>query len=286
MGEDAVLDLSVIIVNYNARDRLKDCLVALSSVLKSVRFEVIVVDNASQDGSDLLKQDFPYLLWIQNDVNRGFSAANNQGARSARGQNLLILNNDTLILNDRMAEVITFSQQHHVGIVGLGLVNPDGTVQRQGSLLSAYLWRKTQPIGVDFVIGAAFLIPRDLYTTLGGFDEQFNFYNEDLDLCRRVRQAGYSIYYYPMQKICHFGGHQKRIVSDFAIREGYRGSLYFVLKHYGNPWLSCYKILVLFDIIYCVILTRLFALYRQEKQDYNRMRSAYQNMLRWVIAYK
>ncbi|MGQ9466064.1 MAG: glycosyltransferase family 2 protein [Anaerolineae bacterium] len=228
-----MVDLSVIIVNWNVQDLLRHCLHSIFANWPTSQMEIIVVDNASTDGSaEMVSAEFPDVQLIVNTENRGFPAANNQGLAVARGRYILLLNPDTEVLGDALATLIAFADAHpDVGVVGPQLLNPDGTVQssrRRFPTLMTALFESTwlQPYAprrllehyyvldrpddavqdVDWVTGAALMARREAVEQVGPLDEGFFMYSEELDWCRRFREAGWRVVYLPTARIVHYVG--------------------------------------------------------------------------------
>lgn len=242
-------DLSIIIVNYNKAELLKQCLESIyDNLSQNITYEVIVVDNASQDQSvALIKDAFPHVTIIQNDHNRGFAAGNNQGLRIAQGKYIILLNNDTFVLANALEQLIKFLHENPmVGAVGPALLNADGyTIQVQGSGRGEKFWLATRPTEVSFLTGAAFMIRRELLEDVGELDENFFFYNEDLDWCRRIIAKKWKIFYLPQAKIIHYGGQSTTLNSVKAHVEGFRGGMYFCSKYYRSLFIL-YRLLMIF----------------------------------------
>jgi len=228
-----MVDLSIVIVNWNVRDLLRHCLHSLLSTPYSLLVEVIVVDNASTDGSvEVVRTEFPGVHLIANDDNRGFPAANNQGIAVAQGRYVLLLNPDTEVMGDALAAMVAFADAHpDVGIVGPQLLNPDGSVQssrRRFPTLQTAFFESTwlEPYAphhvlgryhvrdrlddatqdVDWVTGAALLARQEAIQQVGPMDVGFFMYSEELDWCRRFREAGWRVVYLPAARIIHHVG--------------------------------------------------------------------------------
>lgn len=251
-------DLSVVIVSWNTRDLLEGC---LQSVLQSdPRAEVIVVDNASDDGSpQMVAERFPGVRLIQPGQNTGFSKGNNLGMQAAGGRLILLLNSDTLVQGDALPTLTAYLDDHPaVGLVGPQLLNPDGTVQssrrRFPTLLTAVFestWMQgiaprrvlsryyvedrphdeAQP--VDWLTGAALLVRREVVEALGGFDEGFFMYSEELDWQRRIRDAGWEIAYVPAARIVHYGGKSSEQVVPQRHIAFQTSKVRYFRKHHG-----------------------------------------------------
>lgn len=220
--------LSITLLSWNVRDLLRACLASLPLADSSV--EVIVVDAASADGAaEMVRDEFPAVKLIASDENLGYTRGNNLGLRAARGHYLLILNPDTEIVGDALAQMITYMDVHpQAGLLGPQLVYPDGTIQstrRRFPTLATGIFESTwvQPLAprrlldryyvrdlpddaiseVDWLVGAALLVRREAYQQVGGLDESFFMYSEELDWCRRVKAAGWKVVYFPAAKVVH-----------------------------------------------------------------------------------
>lgn len=251
-------DLSVIIVNWNARDLLRRCLHSLEPERSEIALEAVVVDNASSDGSaDSVAQIFPWVRMIVNGQNHGFAKANNQAAAICRGRYLLLLNPDTVVDSGALAALVRYADAHPaVGVVGPRLVNPDGSLQRScwrkfpglGMAISdaLYLWKSKWTPGVitgeypasalqtdrpvAHVLGACMLIRRAAWEQVGPLDEGYFLYLEETDWCCRAKQAGWGVAYYPHSVVVHWGQRSSRQVPEESLRHYYR-SLYRFCKH-------------------------------------------------------
>ncbi len=255
------MDLSIIVVNWNVRELLRRCLEHIPQAVDGLLYEVIVVDNASTDGSQTLAEAFPHLRWIQNDENVGFTRANNQGIQVARGRYLCFLNPDTEPQPGSLATLAHYLEAHpRVGIVGPQLRYPDGSLQpsryRFPTLMSALL--ESTPIAwhwpnnpwsrryhcadlppdraheVDWLNGACLMVRREVITQVGGFDEGFFMYSEELDLCRRARDAGWRIVYIPEARVIHHEGKSSEQVVVARHVHFNRSKVRYFRKHHGR----------------------------------------------------
>ena len=234
-GDVADIDISVCIVTYKARDYLRECLVSLSENTRRIRYEVIVVDNGSHDGTkELIESEFPATRFIENEVNAGFTRPMNQAMRISSGRYLLQLNPDTVVFENALEKMVNFMDEHQdIGICGPKVLNRDLTLQkscrrgesRPWAVISYFLGlAKLFPdrrffgeyqmsyMGEDEihpvagVAGSCMLIRRDVIARIGYLDELFFAYQEDADFCFRVRECGWKVYYYPEAQIIHYGG--------------------------------------------------------------------------------
>ncbi len=228
------MKLSIIILCWNDRKVIADCLESIFANAHSTEFEVIVSDNGSTDGSiEYIRTTHPQVLLIENGRNLRFAKANNVGIRASGGEYALILNPDTLIHQGTLDTLVSSADRHpEVGAFGCRVLNSDGSYQlsarpfytlRSEWITALYLralgrlsgwFRSDRYIGwdgatqrkVDWLTGCFILVRSGLLKSIGGFDEQFFYYYEDLDLCRRIWQAGYPILYIPSVTITHLGG--------------------------------------------------------------------------------
>lgn len=250
--------LSIIIVSWNVRDLLAACLASLPR-----EAETIVVDNASGDGSAaMVLARFPHVRLITNEDNLGFTRANNQGIVQSQGSFILFLNPDTVVQNEALDTMITYLHEHpNVGVVGPQLRYGDGSLQssrRRFPTLATALFESTplawhlnparnrlalryhmadrqphQVQEVDWLVGAALLTRREVLHQVGGFDESYFMYSEELDWCRRVKKAGWRIVYLPAATITHYEGKSsEQVVAARHLRFNTSKVRYF-RKHHG-----------------------------------------------------
>ncbi len=257
--------LSVIIVNYNVREFLHHALTSLRKAMKGIRGEIIVVDNASDDGSvEMVRSRFRDIQLIVNKSNLGFATANNIAIRHARGQAILLLNPDTVVQEDTMKVMLRFFDENpDAGIAGCKILNPDGSLQLSCRRSFPTAWVALAKISglsslfpgsrmfgrynltylspeetyeVDAVSGSFMMIRREAYDAVGGLDESFFMYGEDLDWCYRVQQAGWKNYYVHGTQIIHYKGESTRRSSIDEIRTFYDAMHLFVQKHLQGSW--------------------------------------------------
>ena len=244
--------VSIILVNYNGSQVVIDCLDSLQNTLQTIAHEVIVVDNASTDGSaDLIETLFPTMHLVRQSQNRGFGAGNNLGASFANGEFLLLLNTDTLLTFDILPYLVDLMRQDPtIGIIGPQLLNPDGGLQRS-TAPEISIWGECQALkqqlddrsrhqisqefakmqDVDIVVGAALFIRKGLFEALAGFDETFFMYFEESDLCRRAQTKGWKVVYAPSVALIHLGGYSVSKTPDKLRLDYRRSQLYYYQKH-------------------------------------------------------
>jgi GT2 family glycosyltransferase len=242
------MDLSIIIINFNTDDLLVKCLESVRRRAKGLEFEVIVVNVGSTDPAKRVEK-FPFVRLIRAE-NRGFSAANNTGAEVAVGEVLLFLNSDTELLNGSLKEAVEqFRINPKLGLLIPRLELPDGSLQpgAYGQLPTVFstireklrLGSDSDPDGpVEWVTGAALFIPRKVFDQVGGWDEQFFMYMEDVDLGARVKQLGLNAAYFPKLRILHRVGSS---IAGYRDRKYYfhQSQNYYFRKHFGRgvEWL-------------------------------------------------
>ena len=239
---------SIIILSYNTQELLKQCLTSIFKHIHGIQFEVIIVDNNSHDGSvEMVKKNFPKVLLIENKENAGFAKGANVGAQKARGEYLLFLNSDTTMIDQGVRNMISYMEKYPgVAIVGGNLQNHEGGTSKSfGEFLTLpevilMLFfdrgrkkdRKTVS-PVEWVSGGYMLVRAAVFDKIGGFDEHFFMYLEDMELCYRVKKDGLNVVYYPDAKVKHVG--QGSSNRSFAIVNIYRGLQYFYKKHRSLP---------------------------------------------------
>ncbi len=251
------MDLSVVIVNWNTRDLLIQCLESVFRTAGEVNLEVFVVDNGSVDGSrERVKERFPDVRMIENRGNVGFARANNQALKISGGRYLLLLNPDTRVRGKAIAELISFMEGHsEAGISGVQLLNANGSKQNSianfpslaTELLNKRLLRHlfpkkfpgkersySAPIEVDSVIGACMMVRRSAADQVGILDEDYFLFLEETDWCYRMKKAGWKVYHVPQVEVDHFQGksaegHKKRGKVEY-----YRSRYHFFKKNRGD----------------------------------------------------
>ncbi|MDF5735649.1 MULTISPECIES: glycosyltransferase family 2 protein [unclassified Nostoc] len=249
------ITVSIILVNYNGLEVLPDCLNSIKKFIDIPAYEIIVVDNASSDGSfELIVEKFPEVSLIRQATNRGFGAGNNAGAKVANGEFLFLLNTDTIVISNILPHLIELIQSDpQVGIIGPKLLNHDGTLQIsvspalgiKGEYQARRLHRDYQNISqqnlieqkfqeiqeVDIVVGAACFMRSSLFHKLGGFDENFFMYFEESDLCQRAQYQGYKIIYTPDVSLIHLKGYSIQKAANIMAIEYRRSQIYYYQKH-------------------------------------------------------
>ncbi|AJA47781.1 Low-salt glycan biosynthesis hexosyltransferase Agl10 [Clostridium pasteurianum DSM 525 = ATCC 6013] len=256
-------DLTIIIVNWNARELLKNCLDSIYKNVKNITFEIIVVDNNSTDEScKMLKDkymDRKGFKLIENRDNKGFAGANNQGIGIAKGEAILLLNPDTIINGDVIDRIYEYLiSEENLGIAGCKVLNSDGTLQLACRRMAprpkdaffklfgiSKLFKKNKSLtrynlthvsedeflDVDSVSGCFLMIKREVIDKIGFLDETFFMYGEEMDWCMRAKKAGYIVRYCPVGTIIHYKGESSKQLGTKATYEFYRAMIIFYNKY-------------------------------------------------------
>lgn len=230
--------LSIIIVNYNTADLLIRCVESIQE--QEYRpFEILVVDNASQDDSVAQLQSFPELTLIANQENVGFAKANNQALRLARGEYIHFLNPDTEVQPGTLATMVEFMTAHpQVGLAGSRLLFPDGAQQSSVEMRYPGARHAAQELAglpgeIAWLLGASLIGRGEVIRALGGFDERFFLYGEDIDLCLAVRKQGWELGFIPEAVVIHWEGQSERGTLPIAVwQKKLAAELVFYKKHY------------------------------------------------------
>ena len=253
--------LSVVIVNYNVRHFLELCLKSVQAAIQTIDAEIIVVDNASGDDScEMVRTLFPEVVLIANKDNVGFSTANNQGVAIAKGDYVCILNPDTFVTEETFVKLFDFAAKTpQMGAVGTRLIDGTGrflpeskrnlptpkvAFQKIFGSGNSYYVEDLSPteIGVATVLVGAFMfLKREVYQEVGGFDEQYFMYGEDIDLSYTIEKAGYQNYYFGATTVLHYKGESTS--KDAVYRKRFYGAMrIFYHKHFKNNPLEAFGV--------------------------------------------
>jgi len=273
------MDLSVIIVNFNVKYFLEQAIKSVLLSAKDHNVEVIVVDNQSHDGStDMVLERFPQVRLIANDSNPGFSVANNQGLAIAKGKYVLFLNPDTIMAEDTIPKCLSYMDQHlDCGALGVRMVDGAGQflpeskrgLPTPGVALSKmlrlhYLFPRSatfnhyymghieefQTAPVEVLTGAFMWVRKSILDTIGGFDETFFMYGEDIDLSYRIQQTGSSIIYFPETSIIHYKGESTKKGSLNYVRHFYNAMLIFSNKHFKSSYSALLRVILFLGVYF------------------------------------
>ena len=262
--QDSVL-LSIIIVNWNTEELLAGCLRSVYETVYDSRLEVFVVDNASTDGStEMVREQFPQVLLVENSENVGFARANNQAIRRCRGCFVLLLNSDTEVYPGALEAMLRFMEEHpQSGGCGPRLLNPDGSLQASchpmltttrefwrlmfldrfwpRATYAQERWSLDRARPVEVLKGACFLLRRAALDQVGLLDEQYFMYTEEMDLCYRLLQAGWQLWWVPQATVKHYGEASSTQVAESMYVQLYRSKVQFHRKFGGAVRASQFK---------------------------------------------
>ena len=272
--------LSIIIVNWNVRDLLRECLRSIEAGKGGLSLEIIVVDSASSDDSvAMVRSEFPSVRLIPCTENVGFPRGNNIGLREASGDYLLLLNPDTVVVDDTLAVLVSYLQANpDVGAVGPQLLNPDGSVQSSrrrfptaatGFFESTWLEGLAPGIlrryyaldlpddataDVDWLTGACIMVPRSTYEVVGGMDEGYFMYSEELDWCRRIKESGRRVVYYPAAQVLHHVGKSSEQAVTARHINFNRAKLRYFRKYHGRFMAAGLRVFLLAGYAWQIVL--------------------------------
>lgn len=314
-----MIELSIIVVNWNCLDFTVQCLEAIQSTTSGIDYEVVVVDNASMDAPCLvIARRFPWVKLILSDENIGFGRANNLGVQHSTGRYLLFLNPDTVVLGDALARMLSEAQARpHAGAVGCRLLNPDGTLQTSrvlgfptiaNQVLSlAWLQRRLPNLGlwgqrplhaaahgkvddVEVVPGAAILVPRPVFEAAGGFSPEYFMYAEEVDLCFAIRRAGWHNLHVKDAQIVHFGGQSTKQCEDGFSAVTMRDSVYrFFRRNHGRSYAALYRACMLLSalgrlsLLLCVMPFTALSAARSRHDYLVKAIRKWQKIARWAV---
>lgn len=253
--------VSIVIVNYNQGEMLRNCIISISNHSADIPIEYIIVDNSDKFDVTPFLEDLPRIKLFKNEQNRGFAAANNQGLEIAQGEYLLFLNNDTLFIDNTLDKMIQFDKSlKDPAFIGCKLLNEDGSHQfsvvdfdsisnqfgeyfflanifKKSKYLNKFhqnLKLGSQVTEVDVIKGAFIFGKTDEFKKLNGFDEDFFFFNEENDLCWRFKKSGGRVWYYPKTEIIHLGGATTVSMKWFSIKhQALSKTIYFKKNSQG-----------------------------------------------------
>lgn len=278
------MDLSIIIINWNTERLLRECLESVDSAIDGFDCEVLLVDNASSDGSvDMVKQSFQDVILIENDENIGFSRANNVALPLAKGRYILLLNSDTLVPRGSLKLAIDFLDENKdVGALTPKILNGDGSIQhpcyvKEPSITSELfglfaLGRvlgiespDTQPAGsevsdVAHGCGCSLFLRKEAIDQVGYLDERMLFSYEDVDICVRIRRAGWRMCYFPASEITHLGGASTAKKANRALEARLLSKYAFFNKYHGKVFIATLTVCSVFSAFLRFVISAILLL--------------------------
>lgn len=293
------MDLSIIIVNYNTKELLRNTINSVINTLSTsynqfcvIDYEIIVSDNSSKDGSQaMVKEYYPQIKLIENNTNLGFPKANNIAIKQAKGKYILLLNSDTKVLDNCLQKCVEYMDNHsNTGALGCKLILADGSLDHackrgfptpeaslyymlrlhklfpKNKIFNSYtlgIFGEDEINEVDSLTGAFMMVRKETIDKVGLMDETFFMYGEDLDWCYRIKEAGYRIIYYPEVTTIHYKGGSSKKKRIKTIYEFYRAMYLFYNKHYRNKYSILVTLLVYIGIFLKLILSYIINLFKR-----------------------
>jgi GT2 family glycosyltransferase len=301
------MDVSIIIVNWNTRELLSQCLQSVYASRTTKEIEVWVVDNGSTDGSvEMVRENYPQANLTVNEKNVGFAHANNQAIKRSSGDTVLLLNPDTVVDQDAIDNLFHFLESNSdVGVVGPRLLNPDRSLQESAypePTLFREFWRmfhldkfnyyaeypmdkwpNDQVREVDVLMGACLLIRRKIFDQVGFMDEDFFIYSEEVDLCTRIRDYGWRLFWYPAATVVHYGGQSTQQVQQEMFLQLYQGKIQYFRKHRSSIEVWLYKAILFIASLARLVLTPLAYLEQSAKKSEHLELSSHYRRLLWSL---
>jgi GT2 family glycosyltransferase len=283
--------VSVIIVTYNTGKTILETLESLSTQSDDISTQIIVVDNQSTDETtQLIQGHYPAVNLVVSETNRGFGGGNNYGFQSSSGDFIALVNPDLRVHPSMLTMLVQYLKANpHVGVVGPQTIDADGEIsvtahadysltaialsyfglaQRFPGLFNQHDLKinhgTTQPQIVDWLQGSCLMMPREVYNTVGGFDEAFFLYVEDVDLCHRIRATGKQVVYYPQATATHLQGTSARNFPYFRVRGYHLSPLYFFRKRGQHMHVRLLKLIFTAELLFKISARRLYNLFKYD----------------------
>ena len=298
------MDVSIIIVNWNTREMLKECIRSVISNCKDIDIELLVVDNNSSDGSaDMVRGEEGPITLIANDENLGFALANNQGMKIAKGKYVMLLNPDTIVRDNSIQKMMKFYEKlESPGVLTCKLLNPDLTLQKSvnrfynfwrsifenritftflektksSSDQSALAWNHDSTKKIDWAHGAVMFYSKEVMDEIGMLDDRFYIYAEEIDYYMRCKKAGKDSWFLHEASIVHYGKASSRQAKSKMFIQNYKSFYLLLKKHYGHVQYLMYRWRTSFYLIAWMLLFTV----KREKE----MVDLYKDLWRWQLS--
>lgn len=306
------ISLSIIIVNYNTGDLLYKCLDSIKDKIKNIDHQVIIVDNASSDNSWKIVNKFLEYTLIRNEKNIGFGECNNRILKTIKSKYILLLNPDTELTEGSIEKMLEFMQTHQkVGIIGPKVLYPNGRLQRTAflfptvfSILLGILflnklfpkskifnkqnfghWNYHNIREVDAVSGCCLLLRKKVYDNIGGLDEDYLFFYDDIDFCKRAKNNNWKVVFFPKNTIYHFGGGSFTTDRYIPVYFGRRSKILFFKKYHSNWSTLLVSLLTFIEVIARIPIIGILYLINKKHINKTRLR-AYLDTLKFILTFR
>ncbi len=309
---ESQFDISIIIVNWNTKNYLINCLKSIEETSFGLSLEVIVVDNCSSDGSQMIvTKNFPCVKLIQNTDNYGFARGNNIGIAKSTGRYICLVNSDVVLLKDCLKEMVFFMDKHPaVGMSAPKILNENLSVQETAGSIPILLTELGQALFLDrikrfanifprsefsaseltgikkvpFIYGCFWMVSRLALNNVGLLDERFFMYGEDIDWCKRFNDAGYDIVYYEKSKAIHFGCASSSNYPEKFYVEMKKSRLIYFEKYYGKKGAFFEKINILIhSLIRFIFLSIYTFIFLQKREYYTLIKNNHRGCIKWLL---
>ena len=303
-----MVDVSIIIVNWNTKKLLKECIESVYKETKKYSFEIIVVDNNSPDNSaDMVREEFPDVTLIANTDNKGFAAGNNQALKIANGKNLFLLNPDTVVLEGAIDKMLDFIYDKKCGALTCKLQNTDGSLQKSVNSFYSFwaslfesrffaniskkinfktdkfmtYWAHDEVKKIDWARGAVLMFTKEVMDKIGVLDERYYIYGEEIDFYFRVRKAGFDAYFIPNAVILHHGKSSSKQRRAEMFIQNYKSLYIFLKKNYNSYSYYLYRLRVYIFLIIWIIKHSINSLIKKNSEESGIQLDVYKKTFIW-----
>ncbi len=304
------MDLSIIIISWNTKNYLYDCITSIQANTKSIVYEIIVVDNASSDDSvQMLKDCFENIVLILNKKNIGFAKANNTALPFAKGRYILMLNSDTIVRPNALNNAVKYLDENtSIGVLTPKILNKDESIQhplytKNPTLLSEFIeafglsklfknnlfgtrLAKDKIENVVHACGCSLFVRKEVVDEVGGLDEKLIFSYEDVDYCRRIKAKNWQIIYYPFSSIVHFGGGSREVYNNQAINYILYSKINYFSKYHNDVYVFILKLVLIFGAITKLFFVIIKNIILGKKYLKKQIIIYYLSILKYLVAHK
>lgn len=302
------MDLSIVIVSWNTKKLLKDCLKSVYENTKRHSFEIFVIDNNSPDlSADMVKEEFPDVILIANKENLGFAPANNQALAFAKGDNILLLNPDTVVLDGAIDKMLDYLANNKCDLITCKLLNTDRTLQKSVNNFYSFwetllenrffsglsqkfnfkkgyfksTWDHNSTIEIDWARGAVLMFKKIVMDKIGILDERYYIYGEEIDFYYRAKLNGYKALFVHDINIVHHGKSSSKQKRTQMFIQNYKSLYLFLKKNYGGFSYYLYRTRVLFVMVVWIAKFNLFSLFKKNNEDEKQQLRMYIDTFKW-----